>query len=123
MGFQTLIEVERNREIVNTEKKTEQVGYFLSNMKVKDSQRADELFDAIRSHWQVEVNNHRRDCTLKEDKARCTATSTVRTMAVCRTLTIKLFQKSDVKNKCELMDIFADNFKSGMKWLKKIKFL
>jgi len=123
MDFQTLIAVERRREIANTGKKTEQVGYFLSNLKVNNRQAADELFDAIRNHWQVEVNNYRRDCTLKEDKMRCTSTSTVQTMAVCRTLTIKLFQNSEVINKCELMDMFADNFKSGIKWLKKIKFL
>jgi len=123
MKFQTLLKVERKRKIVNTGKKTQEVSYFLSNMKVKNRQIANELFDAIRSHWQVEVSNYRRDCTLKEDKMRCTNTQTARTMASCRTLTIKLLQKSEVKNKCELMDNFADDFKQGIQWLKKINFL
>lgn len=123
IGFQTLIRVERKREIVNTGKKTHEVCYFLSNMKTKNMQTAYELFDAVRSHWQIEVSNNRRDCTLKEDKMRCTDTRTARTIASCRTLTVKILQKSEVKNKCELMDNFADDFDQCIQWLKKINFL
>lgn len=123
INFQTLIVVRRKREISNTGKKTEETCYFLSNMKADCEPTAYELFDAVRNHWQVEVSNNRRDCTLKEDKMRCTDPRTTRTFASCRTLTIKLLQKHEVKNKCELMDNFADDFDECIQWLKKIKFL
>lgn len=123
MNFQTLIMVKRKRKIVNTGKKTSETCYFLSNMKADKIQTAHELFDAVRGHWQVEVSNNRRDCTLREDKMRCTDTRTARTFASCRTLTVKLLQEHEIKNKCELMDNFADDFGQCIQWLKKINFL
>lgn len=123
INFQTLIMAKRKRKISNTGKQTQETCYFLSNMKTENMQTAYELFDAVRSHWQVEVSNNRRDCTLKEDKMRCTDTRTARTFASCRTLTVKLLQKNEVKNKCELMDNFADDFDECIQWLKKINFL
>mgnify|MGYP000132222334 CR=1 FL=1 len=123
MNFQTLIVVERKRKIVNTGKKGCETCYFLSNMKTENVQTAHELFDAVRSHWQVEVSNNRRDCTLREDKMRCTDTRTAHTFASCRTLTVKLLQKNEMKNKYALMDDFADDFDQCIQWLKKINFL
>ena len=123
INFQTLIVVERQREIVNTRQYSKQTDYYLSNIPTKNMQTAEELFAAIRNHWQVEVNNHLRDCTLKEDATRCTDTRTARTMASCRTLVIKLLQKNEVKNKRALLDNFADNFDQCIQWLKKINFL
>jgi len=58
-----------------------------------------------------------------EDKMRCTDTRTARTFASCRTLTVKLLQKNEMKNKCALMDDFADDFDQCIQWLKKINFL
>ena len=121
--FQTLIVVERQREIVNTGQYSSQTDYYLSNIPTKNMQTAEELFAAIRNHWQVEVNNHLRDCTLKEDATRCTDVGTARIMASSRTLVIKILQKSEAKNKRALLDNFADNFDQCIQWLKKINFL
>ena len=40
----------------------------MSNLKVTNQDGANRSFQAIRGHWGVEVNNHIRDVTLKEDK-------------------------------------------------------
>ena len=82
-----------------------------------------ELYKAVRGHWQVETANNARDCILKEDKLRCISTNTNRTMALCRTLAIKILNQSNIKNRCELMDYYADHFDECITFLKRIKFL
>ena len=122
-GMQTLVRVEKEREVVLNGNKSLEMSYYLSNMSVSNSKHAEELFDATRNHWQVEVSNNGRDCVLAEDSLRCINTETNRTTAVCRTLTIKLLKKSEIKNKCAQMDKFADDFQELLTWLAKIKFL
>jgi len=92
-------------------------------MDVQNQQEALELFHAIRGHWQVETANYIRDCILAEDKLRCIDSRVNRTIALCRTLAIKLLDKTDIKNKAEQMDYFADNFRLCLKFLKSINFL
>lgn len=123
INFNTLICVERKRKIVITGNQTHDFSYFLSNMKTKNVQVAEELFDAIRNHWQVEVNNNVRDCSLKEDKLRCIDTRAGRVIASCRTLVIKLLNQADVKNKCAQLDYFADHFSKLLPWLRSVNFL
>lgn len=122
-GMRALVRVEREREITLTANKSLEVSYYLSNMAVSDAGKAAELFNAARNHWQVEVNNNMRDCTLAEDKLRCTDKKASRTTAACRTLVTKLLQKSEIKNKCAQMDEFADNFQVLLNWLRRIHFL
>lgn len=122
-GFKNLIKVERQRFVCNRQTNSVQISYFLSNMNVQNEQDAMELFQAVRQHWQVESANYDRDCILKEDKLRCIDQTTNQTIAFCRTLVIKLLHKSDIKNRCELMDLFADDFKACLAFLKSIKFL
>ena len=122
-GFKTLVQVERKRKIVITGNKTDEISYFLSNMETKNIQIAEELFDAVRNHWQVEVNNNVRDCSLKEDKLRCIDPRASRIMASCRTLVIKLLDRAELKNKPAQIDHFADDFKGLLRWLRKINFL
>jgi len=126
VGFKTLIKVERQRIVSKnpeTENKNVQIAYFLSNMDVQKEQDALELFHAVRKHWQVETANYIRDCILAEDKLRCIDSRTNRTIALCRTLAIKLLDKSDIKNKAEQMDYFADDFRLCLNFLKSINFL
>ena len=122
-NFKYLIKVKRDRTICNTNKHSEQIAYFLTNEKVQNQQNAEELFQAIRQHWQVETANNDRDCILKEDKLRCTFTNTNLTMALCRTLAIKILNQSEIKNRCQLMEHFADHFEQCIAFLRKINFL
>ena len=122
-GFKYLIKVKRKRTICNRNKFSEETAYFLTNRNVQNRGDAMELFQAIRQHWQVEIANSTRDCNLKEDKLRCISTKTNRTMALCRTLVIKLLNQSPIKNRCELMENFADNFEQCISFLKKLNFL
>lgn len=90
---------------------------------VQNQQEAGQIFQAVRKHWQVEAANNDRDCILKEDKLRCTFTDANRTMAMCRTLAIKILNRSEIKNRCELMEHFADDFDQCIAFLKDINFL
>lgn len=60
-----LIKVER-KTVLGSGKGTKEMSYYLSNQKGKEQQ----LCEAVRGHWQVEVNNHLRDVTLAEDDLR-----------------------------------------------------
>ncbi|MFT6205418.1 MAG: putative transposase YbfD/YdcC [Spirosomataceae bacterium] len=62
--FRSLFKVIRERyDLLGTESNSE-TAYYLSN-EAYDGKGY--FFGAIRSHWSVEVNNHVRDVTLKED--------------------------------------------------------
>jgi len=69
---------------------TQEVSYFVSNCRPTSQREADELFDALRHHWQIEVMHHRRDVTLAEDALRTGNQSINRLMSSLRTLVINL---------------------------------
>lgn len=70
-GFRSLVKVIRHRTILSTGEHSEETAYYLSNAKLSESlEQVPEYFAAIRNHWSVEVNNHIRDVSLKEDKFR-----------------------------------------------------
>lgn len=62
----TIVQVKRKSVEMRTGKTSEETSYYLSNEKEK----MNELCAAVRRHWQVEVNNHRRDVTFAEDRLR-----------------------------------------------------
>ena len=62
----SLVKVERKTVELKSGKETTETSYYLSNQKGKEKQ----LSEAVRGHWQVEVNNHLRDVTLAEDELR-----------------------------------------------------
>lgn len=66
-GFSSLLRADRTRISLKTNESSEQVSYYISNGKAKN---ALEYFEAIRNHWSIEVNNHYRDVSLKEDQLR-----------------------------------------------------
>lgn len=60
--FKSITKVIRTRTCKKTDQKSRDVNYYLSN-----SSQSKDIFNAIRRHWSVEVNNHLRDVTLNED--------------------------------------------------------
>lgn len=64
--IRTGIKVTRQREEVKKGKKSLETSYYLSN----EVGKYEEIRQAIEGHWQVEMNNHLRDVTLKEDAMR-----------------------------------------------------
>jgi predicted transposase YbfD/YdcC len=69
-GLKTLIKVNRQRIDTKTGKECSEIGYYMTNSGSNNDKMAKELFGAVRHHWSVEVTNHIRDVTLKEDKFR-----------------------------------------------------
>ena len=123
VNFQTLVQVHRKRKVLKTNKQTEEVAYYISNIATKNIETAEELFNAVRNHWQVEANNNIRDCILKEDKL-CTSNSFVtRTIACLRSLTMRLLDLIKPKNRAAQLDLFADKFHCCLDHLRAIKFL
>lgn len=66
-GFSSLIRVKRTRISLKIKESSEETSYYISNGK---SRNALEYFEAVRNHWAIEVNNHYRDVSLKEDQFR-----------------------------------------------------
>jgi len=66
-GFSSLIRVKRERILLKTNESSEDTSYYISN---GASKNALEYFHAVRNHWSVEVINHYRDVSLKEDQLR-----------------------------------------------------
>lgn len=122
-GFTTLIVVNRERFFKNLQKRKNKgkveyierevnTDYFLSNKKATIEADAKELFEAVRGHWNVEVNNHIRDVTLKEDKLKSKLDNFHENISLVRTLVIKLLSRSLVSNFAALLDTFADSFEA-----------
>lgn len=63
--FKSLFKVQRERFICNTGKKSNEVDYYISNGEKTENE---DYFQAIRNHWSIEVSNHVRDVTFKEDQ-------------------------------------------------------
>ena len=66
-NFQSLFKVQRSRIVLLTGKQSDETAYYISN---GGMDKKGDYFGAIREHWAVEVNNHIRDVTLKEDGLR-----------------------------------------------------
>jgi predicted transposase YbfD/YdcC len=122
-NFQTMIKVLRKQSFAKKDESLYQESYYLSNIPTKNVQVAEELFDTIRNHWQVEVNNYIRDVVLKEDKLCMLNPFSTKAVACCRTLVMNLLESRSIRNRCEQLDFFADNFKECLKWLRGIGFL
>ena len=122
-NFQTMIKVLRKQRVTKKNESMYEESYYLSNISTKNIQVAEELFDAVRNHWQVEVNNYIRDIVLKEDKLCMSNPFSTKTAACCRTLVLNLLEQREKKNRCEQLDFFADNFTACLEWLRSIGFL
>src|SRR6476620_5727928 len=120
--FRTLIEIESTRIQAKTGTESKEVAYYISNARIKDSSD-EELFKAIRGHWNIETNNHIRDVTLKEDQLKTKEPIIARTIACCRTVVLNVLNKLKLKNIKAKLETFADNFDLLMQWLTLMNFL
>lgn len=123
VNFQTLVKVHRKRKIVKTGAQTEETSYYLSNIETKNVESKHELFDAVRKHWQVEVNNNIRDVVLQEDKLCVKNSDTAKTIACARTLVINILMQRNCDNRNEQLDYFSDHYDHCLHWLRSIGFL
>lgn len=96
---------------------SEELRYYVSNRVVSSQAQADELFDAIRGHWGVEVMHHKRDVTLSEDALRSGKVGVNRLLSSFRTLVINLLEGIGVKNMAAQLDLFADKFTTLIQFL------
>lgn len=111
-GLATLIRVVRNRQGLRGEAPTQEVSYFVSNCQPTTQPEADELFDALRQHWRIEVMHHRRDITLAEDELRTGSQAISRLMSSLRSLVINLLRRLKPKNMVAQLEEFADKFQT-----------
>lgn len=116
-GLCTLLCVVRSRERGGL--LSEEVSYYVSNHRPVDQTQADELFDAIRGHWGVEVMHHKRDVSLSEDDLRTGNAEVSRLVGSLRTLVIRLLDSMGVKNIAAQIDLFADKFTTLIQFLTK----
>ena len=113
------IRVMRERMELKTGKESREESLYLTN----EVGKVEEICQAIRRHWQVEVSNNLRDTTLAEDQL-CVKEPTVnRVMAGVRTLVLSLLRLTGCQNKKAQLDSFADDFGYLIYWLKSIQFL
>jgi predicted transposase YbfD/YdcC len=120
--FQTLVAVERQSVQLHTGTESKEVSYYISNaiVKSKDDQQ---LFKAVRGHWSVEVSNHIRDVTFKEDHLKTKEPLISQLMACCRTILLNLLNNLQLKNIKAKLDAFADNLQMLLNWMTEIKLL
>lgn len=116
-GPLSLVVVNRRRETLQGALLSEELSYFVSNAEPATQAQADELFDAVRNHWQVEVMHYRRDVTLAEDAFRTGVEAINRLMSSLRTLTMRLLNRCKPKNMAAQLDNFADNFQLLLQFL------
>ena len=69
-GLKTLIKIERKRLNNKTKKESEEIAFYMTNQSPPSQKMANELCEAVRNHWSVEVVNNIRDVIFKEDKFR-----------------------------------------------------
>lgn len=120
-GFRSLIKIKRWRTVLKTNKQSIEYAYYISNGEtLKDDKQ---YFSAVREHWSVEVSNHIRDVSLKEDSLRTKQGDVTKLMAGLRTLVTKLFQKWKLDSIVAQIDNFKDDFLYLINQLKKINFL
>lgn len=118
-GISTLLRVKRIRQGLDGSGRTEEVSYFLSNAQPANQSEANELFDAIRQHWRIEVMHYRRDVTLREDALRTGSQAISRLMSSLRTLTLNLLRRIKPKNMAAQLDEFADRFHTLIQFMSQ----
>ena len=116
------MEVEGQSVQVKTGIQIKEVSYYISNAIVKDKQDQ-ELFRAVRRHWSIEVNNHIREVTFREDHLKTKEPLISQIMACCRTILINLLSKLPLDNIKAKLDAFADNLQMLLNWMSEINLL
>lgn len=107
----------RRRSGIDGSTASQQIAYYVSNAHPTTQKEADELFDAIRRHWLVEVIHHYKDVTLAEDGMKTKNQAISRLMSNLRTLTINLLKRSKPQNMAAQIDTFTDNFQTLIQFM------
>ncbi len=116
-GMGTCIEVSRTRKGLDGSLISQETCYYVSNARPADQTQANELFDAIRRHWLLEVTHHYRDVTLAEDDLRTKSQAVSRMMSSLRTLAVNLLKRLKPKNMAAQIDEFSDNFNALIQFM------
>ena len=119
-NFRQLIRVERVRKSLCGKELGHETAHYISNA---HPDRGLECCHAIRRHWCVEVNNHYRDVTLREDRFRTKKRPLNRLAAACRTLVMRILSAIDVDNKRKQLRLFQNDFDALIDTLKTHRFL
>lgn len=93
----SVIKVERKREIFDTKSKcwksSDEISFYIATV----SLRANELGDAIRSHWGIKNSNHYvRDVSMGEDKSRIRVNPYI--FSMLRSFALNIMRINDKKN-------------------------
>lgn len=119
-NFRSLIVVDRERIVLKDNSLSTERTYYLSNGKAEKNK---EYFEAIRNHWEVEVNHHLRDVTLREDNFRTKKNEVTRVFSGLRTLVLEILRLLNPKSKIAQIELFQDNLKELVKALKMLNIL
>ena len=125
-GLSTLIVLERETFDASKQKTSFDTSYYVSNSVLEPgaiNPLAEELTQAIRSHWSVESNNWIRDVTFNEDHIKTKAGNQAQIMALLRGLGIELIRKYSPKNFQATIEQFADSISDLESMLRQVKFL
>lgn len=121
-GLRTLVEVKRTHFDALGKPMSETQSYYVSNAPVSCQTQANDLYEAIRGHWNVEVMHYRRDVILKEDAFRCLKKSVQQVMATVRTMALSLLSGQNMSMNA-LIDLFRDKIKELFQFLSIKKVL
>lgn len=122
-GIATLIEVNRKTFKINTQKETNELCLLISNKPILSTTDAQILFNAVRNHWSIEVNNWIRDVNMKEDDAHSRKKGLQRTMAAIRTIALNAIRATKPPCIKVLMEDCNRNFNLAIRTLRDIQFL
>lgn len=124
-GLQTLVVVRRDTLEVSSQKISNETSYYITNQKIEGDAQivSKELPKAIRKHWGVESDNWIRDVTLNEDKIKIKSGNQAQVMGTLRSLAMRLWRKSGVKNFQEAIENWTDSPAIFKVMLKQVKFL
>jgi len=115
VGMRTCVKVTRIRKGLDGSPVSIKTCYYISN--AHPATQAEELFDAIRRHWLVEVNHYYRDVTLAEDDLRTKSQTVSQIMSNLRTLVVNLLKRLKPKNMAAQIDGFADDFNTLIQFM------
>lgn len=121
-GLQTLIVLDRKRTNHKTGKSSEEKSYWVSNMPLDDC-IFEELFTAVRQHWEVEVHHHCRDKQMGEDALIMRNEDESRFMATCITFVINMLDNQNPTNTSQLREQYAQHKKNVYELFNRKSFL
>ncbi len=119
-GFRSLVVADRERIELKTNKLSSEKSFYISNGYASEDNG---YFNAVRNHWSIEVSNHIRDVSMKEDSMRTNKNEITTIFATLRTLAIALIGRWKPKNIIAQLELFQDDFSKLFLALREIQFL